>query len=88
MLRRIERREIGAVVTCNVDRLFRNKWGDEYGRFMQICHDNNVIVITPEFVYDFTVDWHIDRFKRRCEEAWNYLLYHVYGRMLKAVDEC
>jgi len=88
MLRRIENREIGAVVACNVDRLFRNKWGDEYGRFMQICHDNNVIVVTPDFVYDFKVDWHIDRFKRRCEEAWNYLLYHIYGRMLKAVDEC
>ena len=54
---------------------------------MQICHDNGVIVVTPDFVYDFRISWHIDRFKRRCEEAWSYLEYHIYGRMLKAQDE-
>ena len=84
MLRRIENGEIGAIVTCNVDRLFRNKWGDESGKFMEICHRYNVVVVTPDFVYDFRINWHIDRFRRRCEEAWNYLEYHIYGRMLKA----
>lgn len=86
MLRRIENRMIGAIVTCNVDRLFRNKWGDESGKFMEICHRYNVLVITPDFVYDFRISWHIERFRRRCEEAWNYLEYHVYGRMLKAQE--
>ena len=86
MLRRIENGEIGAVVTCNVDRLFRNKWGDESGKFMEICHRYNVVVVTPDFVYDFRINWHIERFRRRCEEAWNYLEYHVYGRMLKAQE--
>lgn len=87
MLRRISNGEIGAVIASNVDRLFRNKWGDEPGKFMQICHDNGVVVVTPDFVYDFRISWHIDRFKRRCEEAWNYLEYHIYGRMIKAMDE-
>ncbi|MFL5586536.1 MAG: recombinase family protein [Ktedonobacteraceae bacterium] len=87
MLRRISNHEIKAVIASNVDRLFRNKWGDEPGKFMQICHDNGVVVITPDFVYDFRISWHVDRFKRRCEEAWSYLEYHIYGRMLKAQDE-
>ena len=47
---------------------------------------HNVLVITPDFVYDFRISWHIDRFKRRCEEAWSYLEYHVYGRLHLAQD--
>jgi DNA invertase Pin-like site-specific DNA recombinase len=87
MLSRIARGDIGAVIASNVDRLFRNKWGDEPGKFMEICFAHNVLVVTPDFVYDFRISWHIDRFKRRCEEAWNYLEYHVYGRMHPAQDE-
>jgi len=87
MLRRIANGHIKAVVAVNVDRLFRNKWGDESGKFMEICFRYGVIVITPDFVYDFRISWHIERFKRRCEEAWNYLEYHVYGRLHPAQDE-
>ena len=87
MLRRISNGLIKAVVVVNVDRLFRNKWGDESGKFMEICFRYGVIVVTPDFVYDFRISWHIDRFKRRCEEAWNYLEYHVYGRLYPAQDE-
>lgn len=87
MLRRIASDQIKAVVAVNVDRLFRNKWGDESGKFMEICHRYGVIVVTPDFVYDFQISWHIERFKRRCEEAWNYLEYHVYGRLHPAQDE-
>jgi DNA invertase Pin-like site-specific DNA recombinase len=86
MLRRIAKGLIKAVVVVNVDRLFRNKWGDESGKFMEICHRYGVIVVTPDFVFDFRISWHIDRFKRRCEEAWNYLEYHIYGRMIQAQD--
>jgi DNA invertase Pin-like site-specific DNA recombinase len=86
MLHRIANNIIKAVVVANVDRLFRNKWGDESGKFMEICYTYGVIVITPDFIYDFRIGWHIDRFKRRCEEAWNYLEYHVYGRLLPARD--
>ncbi|WP_322480628.1 recombinase family protein, partial [Thermogemmatispora sp.] len=72
MLRRIAGGLIKAVVVWNIDRLFRNRWGDESGKFMEICHTHGVVVVTPDFVYDFRISWHIDRFKRRCEEAWNY----------------
>jgi hypothetical protein len=87
LLSRIAQGDIGAVIASNVDRLFRNKWGDEPGKFMEICYPHTVLVVTLDFVYDFRVSWHIDRFKRRCEEAWNYLEYHVYGRMHPAQDE-
>lgn len=87
MLRRIARGLIKAIVVVNVDRLFRNKWGDESGKFMEICFKYGVIVVTPDFIYDFRISWHIDRFKRRCEEAWNYVEYHIYGRLHPAQDE-
>jgi DNA invertase Pin-like site-specific DNA recombinase len=87
MLRRIASGKIKAVVVVNVDRLFRDKWGAESGKFMEICHMYGVIIVTPDFVYDFRISWHIDRFKRRCEEAWNYLEYHVYGRLLPAREQ-
>ncbi len=87
MLRRIANREIKAVIASNVDRLFRDKWGQEYSKFMEICYSRGVKVVTPDFVYDFSIDWHVERFRRRCEEAWNFLQYHVYGRMLKAQEE-
>lgn len=87
MLRRIVKGLIKAIVVVNVDRLFRNKWGDESGKFMEICFRYGVIVVTPDFIYDFRISWHIDRFKRRCEEAWNYVEYHVYGRLHPAQDE-
>ena len=88
LLRRIAKGEIKAVVVFNVDRLFRNRWGDESGKFMEICHTYGVLVVTPDFIYDFRISWHIDRFKRRCEEAWNYLEYHIYGRMIAAKFAC
>lgn len=86
MLRRIANGKIKAVVVVNVDRLFRDKWGAESGKFMEICFRYGVLIVTPDFIYDFRISWHIDRFKRRCEEAWNYLEYHVYGRLLPAQD--
>ena len=86
MLRRIAKGKIKAVVVVNVDRLFRDKWGAESGKFMEICHTYGVIIVTPDFVYDFRISWHIERFKRRCEEAWNYLEYHIYGCVLPAKD--
>lgn len=54
---------------------------------MEICFTYGVLVVTPDFVYNFAIDWHVERFRRRCEEAWNYLQYHVYGRMLPAQKE-
>src|SRR6266566_10086895 len=57
MLRRMHGRDgfakIGAVIVRDVARLFRNKWGDEPGKFMEICHAHNILVVTADFVYDF-----------------------------------
>jgi DNA invertase Pin-like site-specific DNA recombinase len=91
MLRRMPetagKERIRAVIVRDVSRLFRNKWGDEPGKFMEICYRYNVLVVTADFVYDFSVNWHIDKFKRKCEEAWSHIENHVYGVMLPARDE-
>jgi len=91
MLRRMQARDnfvpIGAVVARDVSRLFRNKWGDEPGKFMEICFTHNILVVTADFVYDFRISWHIDKFKRKCEEAWSHIENHIFGVMLPAMDE-
>ncbi len=93
MLRNIAEGTIKAVIAAQVDRLFRDRWGQEYSKFMEICYTYGVKVITPnpyrsgiDFVYDFSEHWHVDKFRRKCEEAWNYIENHI-GRMLAARDE-
>ncbi|GHO98345.1 hypothetical protein KSF_083930 [Reticulibacter mediterranei] len=94
MLRRIADGTIKTVIAAQVDRLFRDRWGAEYSKFMEICYTYGVKVVTPnpwrtgiEFIYDFSIPWHVDKFRRKCEEAWSYLENHVYGRMLAAQKE-
>ena len=94
MLRRIAGGAIKVVIAAQVDRLFRDRWGAEYSKFMEICYTYGVKVVTPnpwrtgvDFVYDFSIPWHVDKFRRKCEEAWSYLENHVYGRMLAAQEE-
>ncbi len=94
MLRRIEDGMVKVVIAAQVDRLFRDRWGAEYSKFMEICFTYGVKVVTPnpwrtgiDFVYDFSIPWHVDKFRRKCEEAWSYLENHVYGRMLAAQEE-
>ena len=94
MLRRIANGTIKVIIAAQVDRLFRDRWGAEYSKFMEICYTYGVKVVTPnpwrtgiDFVYDFSIPWHIDKFRRKCEEAWSYLENHVYGRMLAAQEE-
>ena len=86
MLHDITSGKVKAVIAFQVDRLFRDEWGIEYGKFMEICFKYGVIVVTPEFVYDFSVDWHVDRFRRKCEEAYSYLRNQIKGRLLAARD--
>lgn len=86
MLRDITSGKVKAVIAFQVDRLFRDEWGVEYGKFMEICYTYGVIVITPEFIYDFSVDWHVDRFRRKCEEAYSFLRNQVKGRLIAARD--
>lgn len=78
--------EVRAVLAVNVDRLFRDKWGTEYSKFMEICEKYGVLVITPDMVYDFSDPYCIKTFRDRCVQAWEYLEYQVYKRMLGAKD--
>lgn len=78
--------EVRAVLAVNVDRLFRDKWGTEYSKFMEICEKYRVYVVTPDMVYDFSDSYCIKLFRDRCVQAWEYLEYQVYKRMLGAKD--
>lgn len=78
--------EVKAVISVQVDRLFRDKWGTEYSKFMEICEKHGVIVVTPDMVYDFRDAYCIKVFRDRCIQAWEYLEYQVYKRMLGAKD--
>lgn len=93
MLRNIANGTVKVVIAAQVDRLFRDRWGQEYSKFMEICFTYGVKVVTPnpyrtgiDFVYDFSIPWHVDKFRRKCEEAWSYIENHI-GRMIAARDE-
>src|SRR5713226_9302639 len=53
MLSYIRSGEVKAVIAVEVDRLFRDKFGAEYGKFMEICEQYGVLIICPDMVYDF-----------------------------------
>lgn len=93
MNRKIANGQVKIVIVAQVDRLFRDRWGQEYAKFMEICYTYGVKVITLnhtrtaiDFIYDFSISWHVDQFRRKCEEAWKYIEGHVY-RMLGAREE-
>jgi len=86
MLSFIRSGEVKAVIAVEVDRLFRDKFGAEYGKFIEICEQYGVLVICPDMVYDFRDMHSISRFRDRCIAAWEYLEYQIYGKMLGARD--
>ena len=93
MLGRIRTSIVKTVIAAQVDRFFREKWGVEYGKFMQICCEYHVKVVTLthdrrdiDFIYDFSISWHIDQFRRECEQAYQDLGRQV-GRMHGARNE-
>jgi hypothetical protein len=86
MLQWIISAQVRAVIAVNVDRLFRDKWGTEYSKFMEICEKYHVLVVTPDMVYDFSDSYCIKLFRDRCIQAWEYLEYQVHKRMLGAKD--
>lgn len=86
MLSFIRSGEVKAVIAVEVDRLFRDKFGAEYGKFMEICEQYGVLVICPDMVYDFRDMYSITRFRDRCIAAWEYVEYQIYGKMLGARD--
>lgn len=93
MLRLIEDGIVKTVIVAQVDRLFRDRWGQEYSKFMEICYTYDVKVVTLtndrkaiDFVYDFSVTWHVDQFRRECEASWRYIEKQI-RRMTAARDE-
>src|SRR5439155_11854154 len=84
MLTWIIRGEVRAILAVQVDRLFRDKFGAEYGKFMEICEAHKVLVITPDMIYDFADGYCVKSFRDKCIQAWEYLDYQVYKRMLGA----
>ena len=74
------RRRVRTIVAANVSRLFRDRWGKEYSRFMEICYTYGVKVVIAnktrsgiEHIYDFSKSSDVELFRRKCEEAWAYI---------------
>lgn len=77
--------KIKIIIAANVSRLFRDRWGKEYARFMEICYTYGVKVVIPnktrtgiEYIYDFAKPSDIEQFRRKCEEAWSYIENQIY----------
>ncbi len=51
---RIKHDEVKAVIVKSEYTLFRNAVMAEANTFIHLCQEHNVIVITPEVIYDFT----------------------------------
>lgn len=86
MLQAIIAGEAGAVLCIEVDRLFRDKYGQEAGKFMEICEKYGVIVITPRQIYDFHNAGDISDFKEDVARAWDYMQRQVFDKMIYAQE--
>src|SRR6266571_9452247 len=47
MIFRISQGKVKIIIAANVSRLFRDRWGKEYARFMEICYTYGVKVVIP-----------------------------------------
>src|SRR3989442_592709 len=93
MIVRIAEGKVKIIIAANVSRLFRDRWGKEYARFMEICYTYGVKVVIPnktrtgiEYIYDFSKTADVEAFRRKCEEAWSYIENHI-GMMHAYKDE-
>lgn len=84
----IERGKIGLVASQDVDRFFRDVTQIETNIFIDACRRNNVRVMTPRMVYDFTHPtqgrYFMQQFRDESQRAADYLEYHIKGRLLKS----
>src|SRR6266566_4716604 len=85
MITRISEGKVKIIIAANVSRLFRDRWGKEYARFMEICYTYGVKVVIPnktrtgiEYIYDFAKPSDIEQFRRKCEEAWSFIENQIY----------
>ena len=94
MIVKISEGKVKIVIAANVSRLFRDRWGREYSRFMEICFTYGVRVVIPnktrtgiEYIYDFSKLQDVEAFRNKCEEAWSYIenqvgMMHAYRNEL------
>lgn len=86
----IEENAIGLVASQDVDRFFRDVTQIQTNIFIDACRRNNVLVLTPTFVYDFAHPtqgrYHMQMFRDHAQRAADYLEYHINGRLMKARD--
>ena len=84
----IEGGKIGVVAAQDVDRFFRDMAQIETNIFIDACRRNNVLVLTPTFIYDFAHPmqgrYHMQLFREQAQRAADFLEYHIKGRLLPA----
>jgi DNA invertase Pin-like site-specific DNA recombinase len=64
---------IQAVLIADETRLFRDVSTLQLSIFMKLCIERNVLVITPDSVYDFTNPQQVSLFRFKCQEAYQFL---------------
>jgi hypothetical protein len=84
----IENGQIGVIASQDVDRFFRDMAQIETNIFIDACRRNNVLVLTPTFIYDFAHPaqgrYHMQMFREQVQRAADYLEFFVRGRLWKA----
>jgi len=84
----IESGQLGLVAAQDVDRFFRDVTMIETNIFIDACKRNNVQVMTPRMVFDFTHpvmgSAHVRMFREDSQRAADYLEYQIRGRLVKA----
>jgi hypothetical protein len=78
--------KIGAVACVSVDRLFRDRYGIEPGKFAKACQEHEVMVLVPNddpyvFHHPARGDRHVDRFLEDCKDAADELYKRISKRM-------
>ncbi|MFQ3658743.1 MAG: recombinase family protein [Anaerolineae bacterium] len=84
----IEDAEIGLCAAQDVDRFFRDVTQIETNIFIDACRRNNVLVLTPTFVYDFAHPtqgrYHMQMFRDQAQRAADHYELHIKGRLIKS----
>ncbi len=84
----ITEHKIRAVACQDEDRLFRDVTQIQVNIFIEACRTANVLVITPNMVYDFanelTGSFHARQFRFKCEMAADYIDTVIKGKLHRA----
>jgi DNA invertase Pin-like site-specific DNA recombinase len=84
----IERQFVRAVAAQDVDRFFRDVTQIETNKFIDACRRNNVLVLTPTFVYDFSHPtqgrYHMQMFRESAQRAADFIEYQIRGRLVRS----